>query len=405
MEINIDISNYEEYLLSAVDGELNGDEMAALELFLQQHPHIREEMALLESVKLTPDTEIQFDAKNELYHESIQLLDYVDNELHGAEKLAFEKMIRGNVHLSKELNLLQQARLQPDLHLQFENKQTLYRHNRRTIRPIWWWSTAAAVVAGVAIWVLPVLPGKENVPVAMNKVTTDSGVNNGQVAGNQQVGDGSNGQAATDTNQQLMADQATNNNQAGNQQSGSLAQTGTGSTSSQTQTPNKTNGQQPGSLSSTGKQLLASNKPAEHNKPDVSVNGRPGVTSNGSPGVIVNGKQVINSVGDKPAVADNSNPGLTKLAQPVATSGEVVKQLQDKMNEQEQIAAAVANPVQKAPVLANATAINTNNKVSEIVTAPAPVQGELVVSVTMNGDSKLLNGVANVARFFSRKKK
>lgn len=405
MEINIDISNYEEYLLSAVDGELNGDEMAALELFLQQHPHIREEMALLESVKLTPDTEIQFDAKNELYHESIQLLDYVDNELHGAEKLAFEKMIRGNVHLSKELNLLQQARLQPDLHLQFENKQTLYRHNRRTIRPIWWWSAAAAVVAGVAIWVLPVLPGKESVPVAMNKVTTDSGVNNGQVAGNQQVD--------TDTNQQLMADQATNNN-AGNQQSGSLAQTGTGSTSNQTQTPNKTNGQQPGSLSSAGKQLLASNKPA---KPDVSVNGKPGVTSNANPGVNsrpgiaangnpgVNGKQIINNVGNKPVVADNSNPGLTKLAQPVATSGEVVKQLQDKMNEQEQIAAAVANPVQKAPVLANATAINTNNKVSEIVTAPAPVQGELVVSVTMNGDSKLLNGVANVARFFSRKKK
>jgi anti-sigma factor RsiW len=400
MEIKIDISNYEEYLLSAVDGELSGEEMVALELFLQQHPHIREEMALLESVKLTSDTEIQFDGKNELYHESIQMLDYVDNELHGAEKLAFEEMIRGNVHLSKELNLLQQARLQPDLHLQFENKQTLYRHNRRTIRPIWWWSTAAAVVVGVAIWVLPVLPGKESMQVAMNKVTTDSGVNNGQVAGNQRSGsveDGNNELATTDR----KANQATNNNQAG-----SLAQTGTDNqtpTSSQTQTANNqsiTNGQQPGSLSSTGKQQLASNKPTGHSKPDVSVNGKSGIAANGKQAI------AINSVGNNPAVADNSNPGLSKLAQPVATSGEVVKQLQDKMNEQqEQIATAITNPVQKAPVLANATAINTNNKVSEIVTAPAPVQGELVVSVTMNGDSKLLNGVANVARFFSKKKK
>jgi hypothetical protein len=123
-------------------------------------------------------------------------------------------------------------------------------------------------------------------------------------------------------------------------------------------------------------------KPAGHGKPAVSVN----------------------DAGNKPTVTDNSNQGLTKLAQPVATSSEVVQQLQDKKNEQ--TAAIVANPVEKAPVLANATAINTNsNKVSEIVTTPASVQGELVVSVTMNGDSKLLNGVANVARFFSKKKK
>ncbi|GAA3947500.1 hypothetical protein GO495_26665 [Chitinophaga oryziterrae] len=405
MEININISNYEEYLLSALDGELSREEMVALELFMEQHPHIREEMALLESVKLTPDTGIQFDGKTELYHESVQMLDYVDNELHGAEKLAFEELIRGDVYLSKELNLLQQARLQPDLNLQFGNKQTLYRHNRRTILPVWWWSAAAAVVAGVAIWVLPVLPGKESVQVAVNKVTTERGVNNRKA----------------DTNQQLTANQDADNSE----QSGSLAQTGTGS---QTQTFNNqsiTNGQQPGRA--TTKELLASNnaKPAEHGKPGVSVNGRPattvnsnsgvsvnvkeGLAANSKAGVFVNGKQAadINGAGNKPTVADNSNPGLSKLAQPVTTSGEVVKQLQDKMNEQqEQIAAAVANPVQKAPVLANATAINTNsNKVSEIVTAPAPVQGELVVSVTMNGDSKLLNGVANVARFFSKKKK
>jgi hypothetical protein len=95
--------------------------------------------------------------------------------------------------------------------------------------------------------------------------------------------------------------------------------------------------------------------------------------------------------------SNNNNIGLTKLAQPVPTSGEIVEQLQNKINEQ-QIAAT-----DKAPVMANASTIS---KVSEAVAAPAaPVQGELVVSVTMNGDSKLLNGVANVARFFSKKKK
>jgi hypothetical protein len=74
-----------------------------------------------------------------------------------------------------------------------------------------------------------------------------------------------------------------------------------------------------------------------------------------------------------------------------------VQQLQDKINEQQ-----IAATIEKAPVMANAV---TTNKVSEAAIAPAPVNGELVVSVTMNGDSKLLNGVANVARFFSKKKK
>jgi anti-sigma factor RsiW len=377
MKINIDISNYEEYLLSAIDGELSGEEMAELELFLQQHPQIREEMALLESVKLTPDAEVQFDDKNELYRESVRLLEYVDNELHEAEKQAFEELIRRDIHLSKELNLLQQARLQPDLNLHFGNKTSLYRHNRNTILPIWWWGAAAAIVAGVAVWVLPVLPGKEGGKVAMNKVATDSGRNNGSVANNQQPGSINKGQIQPEDQAQTVGNEQTFT--AGEQTlPDDNKQTGTQQLSN-----NQTivSGQQP---ASPGKQLLADNstKSAVHGKPAVSVN----------------------DTGNKPTVTDNSNPGLSKLAQPVATSSEVVQQLQDK--QKEQIAAIVANPVEKAPVLANATAISTNsNKVSEIVTAPAPVQGELVVSVTMNGDSKLLNGVANVARFFSRKKK
>jgi hypothetical protein len=376
MKINIDISNYEEYLLSAVDGELSGEEMAELELFLQLHPQIREEMALLESVKLIPDAEVQFDDKNELYRESVRLLEYVDNELYGAEKQVFEELIRGDAHLSKELNLLQQARLQPDLNLHFGNKTSLYRHNRNTIFPIWWWGAAAAIVAGVAVWVLPVLPGKERVKVAVNKVVTDSGVSNESVADNQQPGSINKEQIQTEKQPQ------TGSNEVGNQSlPGKNKQTDTQQPSNNQVIVNR---QQHTKPSSTGAQLLADNntKPAGHGKPAVSVN----------------------DAGNKPTVTDNSNQGLTKLAQPVATSSEVVQQLQDKKNEQ--TAAIVANPVEKAPVLANATAINTNsNKVSEIVTTPASVQGELVVSVTMNGDSKLLNGVANVARFFSKKKK
>jgi len=55
----------------------------------------------------------------------------------------------------------------------------------------------------------------------------------------------------------------------------------------------------------------------------------------------------------------------------------------------------------KTAVMANAEKINN----APPAAAATPANGELVVAVTMNGDSKLLNGVANVARFLSRKKK
>ncbi|SFE72179.1 hypothetical protein SAMN05518672_109184 [Chitinophaga sp. CF118] len=355
MDLKINISNYEEYLLSAVDGELSGNEMAALELFLQQYPHIREELALLKSARLTPDTEIRFDARELLYKQSAinyesHLLNYIDNELHGPEKQALEQLIQQQPHLLQELNILQKTRLQPDLSLQFGNKTSLYRQNRRKVHPIWWWSSAAAVVAGVAILLLPALPGNQSEKSL-------------QVAVNQPAVKASG----------TTVPQPANTPVADHQQ--------------ETVTAAVTDRQQP---------QLAANTQQTEKQPSSNKK-------------LPSGNQQIaaaNVISTQKEATDNSNPGLTKLAQPVTTSGEVVQQLHDKINEQqEQVAAAViSNPVEKAPVLANATTTaNNSNKVAEVVAAP--VQGELVVSVSMNGDSKLLNGVANVARFFSKRKK
>ncbi|MGC6533069.1 MAG: hypothetical protein ACON34_08705 [Flavobacteriales bacterium] len=63
--MSIDKNNYEALLIDYLDGTLNAAQEAALWLFLEEHPELREEFEGLADVKLTPPT-ATFDAKNAL---------------------------------------------------------------------------------------------------------------------------------------------------------------------------------------------------------------------------------------------------------------------------------------------------------------------------------------------------
>ncbi|UYQ92988.1 hypothetical protein MKQ68_23185 [Chitinophaga horti] len=58
----------------------------------------------------------------------------------------------------------------------------------------------------------------------------------------------------------------------------------------------------------------------------------------------------------------------------------------------------------KEPVIAAAPQQDKSQEAT-VAAAAAPIQGELFMSVSSSGDSKLMNGVTNVARFFSKKRK
>jgi hypothetical protein len=100
LSIEINISNYESYLLSYIDGELNEAEMAALELFLQKHPQFKQELELLEGVRVVPDEMIVFDNKASLYRTiSADVVDYeelmlghIDGELTAAGKGIYQHL-------------------------------------------------------------------------------------------------------------------------------------------------------------------------------------------------------------------------------------------------------------------------------------------------------------------------
>jgi tellurite resistance protein len=63
----IDLTNYEEYLLSYIDNELNPDETSELEIFLSSHPRFKEELTVLQQAKLQADQSIVFPGKESLY--------------------------------------------------------------------------------------------------------------------------------------------------------------------------------------------------------------------------------------------------------------------------------------------------------------------------------------------------
>jgi hypothetical protein len=377
LAVNINISNYEEFLLSAIDGELNGEEMAALEAFMQQHPEIRKELALLESSKLHPDEGMTFDAKEILYRNTDVLsvanyehflLDYLDNELSVPQQRELEILIRQHPHIQKELTLLRAARLTPDLSVTFENKASLYRKERTQVRPLWWWSAAAAVVVGLTVWLLPGQRSDEGAQVAVNKPAVTGDTPSVQPGGSQQ------------TNTPSLADAG----KPAGTSSGKPSEATAAEESSEAGTESRTTGNSTGKMSS-GNLIAQSSTDSQVNKRSA------------SDAAINEPKQ---EAGDR--IPDNRLPVLAKIPQPASTSVEVVQQLHEKTEQQEKILAENVTAVpEKTPVMANA------EKISDAIPAAAAanVKGELVVAVTMNGDSKLLNGVANVARFLSRKKK
>ncbi len=63
----INMSNYEEYLISYIDDELNTAERKAFETFAASHPQVKEELSVYMQTKLHPEEEIVFANKEVLY--------------------------------------------------------------------------------------------------------------------------------------------------------------------------------------------------------------------------------------------------------------------------------------------------------------------------------------------------
>ncbi|ASZ10530.1 hypothetical protein KTO58_22935 [Chitinophaga pendula] len=359
MAIDINISNYEEYLYSYVDGELNATEKVAFECFMEQHPQVRQELSLLEGTKLPADPAVGFENKASLYrggdalnaqqYESY-LLSYIDGELSATEREKLEGLVRTHAHIARELEILQVTKLQPDTSILFKDKQLLYRHTSRSrrIHPAWWAAAAAALVAGWLLW----MPVKQDiVPVA-----------DGPIAKVQPMGPASSKGVSSGTSTAPATPPAISDNTA----------------------IESTNTAEPAIAATGTRQMSAAKRNAATAKENTALAASASVPESQ----------------EAPAEA----VAALKLPQPRNTTEEVVQAHIDKSVNVGSVSgiAVQASADQKGALLANSAPLAAEKAIA--TPPPPPPPGELIMSVSSSGESKLMDKVTNVARFFGRKR-
>src|SRR6185503_6239886 len=172
-------NNYEEYFILYLDNELDSEGRREVEAFAKQNPDLKAELDMLMQSKLTPDAEISFTDKGALMRfdsSSISLSNYeewltsyIDNELTDGERRDVEVFVAGNPAIQRELNLLQQTKLQPET-IVFPNKESLYRREEKArVISVRWWRIAAAAVLFLGIGTTTIIlmnNQKKNGPVS-----------------------------------------------------------------------------------------------------------------------------------------------------------------------------------------------------------------------------------------------
>lgn len=163
--MEIDNNNYEEYFLLYADKELSESERKEVEVFVQQHPELKEEFEMILMTINVPEEEVSLADKSFLKknqqkclidknnYEEIFVL-YHDNELTFEEKKEVEAFLRNFPEYFSAFEIIGKAKLTAEIEIFFPQKQSLYRKEKdRKIAPLYILKyVAAASFAGFAIW-------------------------------------------------------------------------------------------------------------------------------------------------------------------------------------------------------------------------------------------------------------
>jgi anti-sigma factor RsiW len=182
----INIANYEEFFLLYVDGELSAADQQMVERFVQENPHLTEELDMLMQMKL-PVEEMKFADKEVLFRNGsaeisqenyeTHFLLYVDNELDAARKTNVETFVLQHPSLQEEFMLLNKTKLEPET-IVFPDKASLYRKEekeRRVIYMRWQRIAVAAALIGVIALVWTLVPSNNTTAPEITSTASGTG--------------------------------------------------------------------------------------------------------------------------------------------------------------------------------------------------------------------------------------
>lgn len=154
--MNINLNNYEQYLLMYVDNELSAAERRCVEEFLGDYPYLQQELNILQQTIL-PLEDVSFDKTSLLkpmLDENMQekLLMHLDGELPAGESLVLQNSMAADKDLQNEWALLQKTKLDAADLIVHPDKESLYRRERARVisgRFVRWAVAAMLIGAGV----------------------------------------------------------------------------------------------------------------------------------------------------------------------------------------------------------------------------------------------------------------
>lgn len=132
MEINK--NNYEAFFLDYHEGNLSAEVVAALLLFVEQHPELKEEFESFENITLEDLLSVEFTGKTFLKKEitiankETYFIGYIENTLNEAEKQLFADFLTKQSSAATELELYKKTLATADHSVAFENKLRLKRY-------------------------------------------------------------------------------------------------------------------------------------------------------------------------------------------------------------------------------------------------------------------------------------
>ncbi|MEQ1624452.1 MAG: hypothetical protein ABL870_07165 [Sediminibacterium sp.] len=181
--MQINRTNYENFFLLYVDGELSTTEMQAVERFALENSDLGAELDALLATKLSAEDSFSFVDKEVLYRTASnvineinyeeQFLLFLDNELTETENKQTKAFLIAHPELQAPFELLQETKL-PQETISFGDKSILYQKEaRKPVAMGWWRMAVAAALFGLMVMVWNLLPTDKQIdPLVKTGKTT-----------------------------------------------------------------------------------------------------------------------------------------------------------------------------------------------------------------------------------------